>query len=47
MLQNEILVEVLLVHFVYFGRVHQVDDLADAIDCLTVVDSYAVSHPGP
>ena len=46
-LQNEILVEVLLVHFVYFGGVHKVNDLADAVDGLTFVDSYAVSHPSP
>jgi hypothetical protein len=47
MLKNKILVEILLVHFVYFERVYQVNDLADAVDGLTVVDSYTVSHPSP
>jgi len=32
MFQDEILVEVLLVHLVDFGGVHKVNNLADAID---------------
>ena len=47
MLQNEILVEALLVHLVDLGSVHEVDDLANTVDGLTVVDSYTVSHPSP
>ena len=47
MFQNEILVEVLLVHLVHFGRVHEVNDLADTVDGLTVIDPYTVSNPCP
>lgn len=47
MFQNEILVEILLVHFVHFGRVHKVNYLTDTVDRLTVVDSDAVPHPSP
>lgn len=47
MFQDEILVEVLLVHLVNLGGVHKVDNLADTIDRLTVVDSNAIPHPGP
>ena len=47
MFQDEILVEVLLVHLVDLGGVHQINDLTDTIDRLTVVDSYTVSHPSP
>ena len=46
MFQNEVLVKALLVHLVNLGGVHEVDDLADTVDRLSVVDSYAVSHPG-
>ena len=45
--QNEVLVEVLFVHLVDLGGVHKVNDLADTIDRLAVVDSYTVSHPSP
>ena len=47
MSQNEILIEVLLVHPVHFGCVHKVNDLADTVDCLTVIDPDAVSDPSP
>lgn len=45
MFQNEILVEVLLVHFVHFGCVHKVDDLTDAVDRCSVEDPNAISDP--
>jgi len=45
--QDEILVEILLVHFVDFCGVHKANDLADTIDRLTIVDSYTISHPSP
>ena len=47
MFEDEILVEALLVHLVHFGRVHEVNDLADAVDRVAVVDPYTVSHPSP
>lgn len=47
MFQDEVLVEALLVHLVDFGSIHKVNNLADAIDRLAVVDPYAVSHPSP
>lgn len=47
MFQNEILVKALFIHLVDLRGVHKVDDLADTIDRLAVVDSYTVSHPGP
>ena len=47
MFQNEILIEVLLVHFVDLGGVHEVNDLTDTIDRLVVVKPDAVSDPCP
>ena len=47
MFQNEILVEVLFVDLVHFGRVDEVNNLANTVDRLGVVDPYAVSHPSP
>ena len=47
MFQDEVLVEVLLIHLVNLGGVHKVDNLADTIHRLAVVDSNTISHPGP
>lgn len=47
MFQSEVLVKVLFVDLVNFGRVHQVDNLADTVDWLAVVEPYTVSHPSP
>ena len=47
MFQDKILVEVLLVHLVDLWGVHKVDNLADTIDRLAIVDPNTISHPGP